>query len=100
MEMVEDSDIVVTGATGWLGMATLERLERQLGHQFARRVFAFASRPTEVQLRSGRTVACAPLRALSELKVGRYVFLHYAFVTKDRLKGLALSEFVRLNEEI
>jgi nucleoside-diphosphate-sugar epimerase len=100
MQIVQDSNVVVTGATGWLGMATLERLEKQLGDQFERRVFAFASRRKVVRLRSGRTIACAPLAALSELATGPYLFLHYAFITKDRLAGLALPEFVRLNEEI
>lgn len=100
MQIVEGSNIVVTGATGWLGMATLDRLEAQLGDQFASRVFAFASRHAEVRLRSGRTIACAPLNALSELGGGSYLFLHYAFVTKDRVNGQSLDEYVRLNEAI
>lgn len=100
MQIVQDSKIVVTGATGWLGMATLDRLERQLAGRFEDRVFAFASRHKQVRLRSGRTIACAPLTALSELAAGPYLFLHFAFVTKDRVAGLTQTEFVRLNDEI
>ena len=100
MQIVEGSNIVVTGATGWLGMATLDRLEAELGDRFQGRVFAFASRHTEVRLRSGRTIACAPLHALSELGAGSYLFLHCAFVTKDRVEGQSPNEYVRLNEAI
>jgi UDP-glucuronate decarboxylase len=91
---------VVTGATGWLGKAALDTLEGRLGDDFARRVFAYASAACVTTLLSGRSVPCSSLVNLSELPPGRYVFLHCAFLGKERVRDLPLTDFIQQNEAI
>ncbi len=71
-----DEPIVVTGASGWLGGATLRLLERALPpEQFESRVRAYASRTR------------GPLRALAALPgdgVGGALVLHFAFRTRGQ----------------
>ncbi|HEY5411765.1 MAG TPA: hypothetical protein VIJ94_13670, partial [Caulobacteraceae bacterium] len=53
--------IVVVGAGGWLGMATLELLHGLLGNGFPRRVVCFGSAARRLVLRGGVTVEQRPL---------------------------------------
>jgi UDP-glucuronate decarboxylase len=100
MAHLDDCKFVVTGATGWLGRACLGVLEARLGERFSARVFAYASKDGETGLRPGRTVRYRALDQISELPAGRHVFLHCAFLGKERVAGLALADYVALNEEI
>jgi UDP-glucuronate decarboxylase len=83
-----DQRIIITGAGGWLGMATLELLHNALGEDFAHRVYAFGSSARDIHLRGGVTVRQHPLGELSRLKPERSLLLHFAFLTKDRVAGL------------
>jgi nucleoside-diphosphate-sugar epimerase len=92
--------IVVTGGGGWLGQATLEMLEQALGESFAARVRVFGSARRPLRLRSGRTVQSAPLSELAQLPPQPCLVAHYAFLTRDRVAGLSLRDFVEQNEAI
>ena len=64
-------------------MATLDVLDTALGPQMAERVIAFGSRGREIKLRAGRSVRIHALDNLGNLAdEKRYVFLHYAFLTR------------------
>jgi UDP-glucuronate decarboxylase len=78
-----DARIVVTGAGGWLGLATLELLHDALGDAFDTRVVAFGSSARTLHLRDG-TVTQRPLAQLAALPPAPTWVLHYAFLTKDR----------------
>ena len=92
--------IVVTGASGWLGQASLEMLESALGNELRSRVFAFASRARPLVLRSGREVALGSLDDLPLLEPAPTLLLHYAFLTKDRTLDLEPDEYARRNANI
>ena len=96
----DDINFVVTGATGWLGGASLGVLEAQLGDGFPRRIFAYASKAGETSLLSGRRVPYRALDDIMDLPQGRYAFLHCAFLGKERVAGLPLGDYVKLNEAI
>jgi len=96
----EDIVFVVTGATGWLGRVSLDHLESRFGNDFDRRVVAFASKAGAVTLTSGKVVSCRALAGIGDLPQGRYVFLHCAFLGKERVQDISLTDFVRLNEVI
>ena len=83
-----DHRIVVTGAGGWLGLATLELLRDALGEAFATRVVAFGSNARVLRLRTGE-VAQRPLVELAALPPAPTRVLHYAFLTKDRAAAMA-----------
>jgi UDP-glucuronate decarboxylase len=102
MRRLDRKDIVfvVTGATGWLGRVSLDYLESRFGSDFNRRVVAFASKAGAVTLTSGKVVSYRALASIGDLPQGRYVFLHCAFLGKERVQDLSLTDFVRLNEMI
>ncbi len=62
-----EARILVTGAGGWIGSATLELLAQALGPEgFRRRVRAFASRSRSLALRGGVSVELAGLEKSRE----------------------------------
>ena len=91
---------VVTGASGWLGMATLDLLHGALGAQAAQRVLAFGSAARELRLRDGWRVQQQPLAALNELPAAPTLLLHYAFLTRDRVAGMPLGDYVSANRAL
>ncbi len=98
---MEDANFVVTGATGWLGRASLGVLERRLGDEFGARVAAYASKAGATRLQSGRMVPYRALGDIAGLPQGRrYVFLHCAFLGKERTQDLPLFDFVSRNDAI
>lgn len=95
-----DRQVVVTGAGGWLGKATLEMLDTALGDEFDRRVGALASYARPMQLRSGRTIAVAPLADLARRSAGAAYVLHYAYLGKEKVAELGVDRFVAVNRAI
>ncbi len=93
--------VIVTGAGGWIGGATLELLADALGPaDFGRRVFAFAAQGRCRTLASGTTAALRPLAALDELEPGRCLLLHYAFLGREKVAEMPLTHYVAANEAI
>ncbi len=95
-----DLRVVITGASSWLGQATLALLEQALGDTLPRRVRLFASSARPMHLASGRVLECRALDDILTLPPARYLFLHYAFVTKGHIGAHSLADYARLNAEI
>ncbi len=90
--------IVITGASGWIGRATLELLYNTLGAQpFAERVFAFGSTSRVIDFRAA-TIHQRPLPALLALPCQPTLVAHLAFLTKDKVAGMDEAEYRRLNK--
>jgi nucleoside-diphosphate-sugar epimerase len=93
--------IVVVGAGGWLGLATLELLHRLLGPQaFAARVVAFGSSARTLELREGLRVVQRPLSALANLPPAPSLVLHMAFLTQEKAKTMSEAEYIAANRGI
>lgn len=94
--------ILVTGAGGWLGRATLEMLEDALGDGIATSVQAYARAARPLRLRSGRTIGLAPLAALADLPAGPgpTYLAHYAFLTREKTAGMALEAYAAANRDV
>ena len=91
---------VVTGASGWMGKATLGMLRYTLGADFAARVTALGSRQAQIILADGQTYPIQVLRGW-QLPHGQPVIIfHYAFLTKDKVGGISTEEYVARNEAI
>ena len=88
------------GATGWLGMVSLELLASALGESFTQRVSGWASRERAVQLRAGDEIAVRDLRELGPADVDGALVLHFAFLTRDRVSAMGADEFLRENRAI
>ncbi len=92
--------IVVTGASGWLGCATLDLLREALGDAFAERVECFGSRRADVRLSANQVVEQRPLGELGTLPRQPTLLLHFAFLTKDRAETMPEAEYCAANRAI
>ena len=93
--------IVITGAGGWLGLATLELLQGSLGNdELERRVFCFGSRARDLSLVDGTKIKQQPLQKIADLERRPTIVLHLAFLTKDRAEAMPEDEYCRANRAI
>jgi nucleoside-diphosphate-sugar epimerase len=92
--------VVVTGASGWIGLATLEMLHGLLGESFQSRVACFGGRARRLSLREGVEVAQAPLEALDELAAVPSLVLHLGFITQGPQMTLGAGDYVAANKAL
>ena len=92
--------VVITGAGGWLGMATLELLAEALGDAAHTRVVCIGSSARSLALRGGQTFGQLALADLGSLPAEPTWLLHYAFLTKDRAETMDEGEYTAANRAI
>lgn len=95
-----EARIVVTGAGGWIGMATLELLAAALGQDFAARVICFGSSCRTLQLLDGTSIEQRPLAEITGLELAPTIVLHFAFLTKDRAEAMDEAAYRTANRSI
>ena len=89
--------IIVTGAGGWIGMATLELLSELLGEAFEERVIGFGAAERPLELRGGRRLVQRPLEALSQLTAAPSIVLHLAFLTQEKATMMSAGAYTATN---
>lgn len=90
--------IVVTGAGGWIGKATLELLHNAFGPlAFSERVVAFGSAARTIRISDELSVDQRPLAELAQLPAAPSLVLHLAYLTKDRMSGMDEEEYRAAN---
>ena len=92
-----DRRIVVTGASGWLGSATIELLHDALGPALRDRLHCFGSGARTLVLRDDLLVEQRPLSEIASLDPRPTWVLHLAFLTKDRVEGMDADAYVAAN---
>lgn len=92
-----DHRIVVTGASGWLGSATIELLHDALGDTLFDRLACFGSNARVLTLRDGLSVEQRPLAEMPHLDARPTWVLHLAFLTKDRVAGVDAAAYAAAN---
>ena len=92
--------IVITGAGGWLGMATLELLHAALGDGLAHRVRCFGASHRKLTLVDGTAIEQRKLSALSALEPAPTLLLHLAFLTKDRAEAMDEAPYRAANQAL
>ncbi|WP_322966112.1 NAD-dependent epimerase/dehydratase family protein [Sphingomonas fuzhouensis] len=98
--VASDRHIAITGASGWIGLATLDLLERTLGSDFSSRVSCYGSAARLLDLGAGRTVQQHALTDLETLEAKRISVLHFAFQTKDRAEVMSEADYRGANRAI
>ncbi len=91
--------LAITGASSWLGQATLAMLahEGALTSHIRLRLFGSAARPVRVV---DRVFAIEPLSDAAPLDDGAWLLLHFAFLGKERTGDLDLTAFLAGNDTI
>lgn len=92
--------VVITGATGWLGRATLDLLRAALGDSFPERVRCFGSQARTLELADGTAIEQRPLAQIAALGPCPTFVLHFAFLTKDRAEAMDEAEYRSANAAI
>ncbi|MCA1652903.1 MAG: NAD-dependent epimerase/dehydratase family protein [Sphingomicrobium sp.] len=95
-----DRRIVIAGAGGWLGLATLELLADALGDALCARVRCFGSSGRVLTLLSGDRIEQRPLAELGKLDEVPTLLLHLAFLTKDRAENMAEADYRYANRAL
>jgi nucleoside-diphosphate-sugar epimerase len=89
--------VIITGAGGWLGLATLEMLHTLLGEAVHDRVICFGSRERTLTLRGGLTLEQRPLEGLAALTPEPSLLLHLAFLTQEKAKAMSPEAYAAAN---
>jgi nucleoside-diphosphate-sugar epimerase len=89
--------IIVTGAGGWIGMATLELLSELLGEAFDERVVGFGASERPLHLRGGRSLTQRPLEALAHLPAAPSIVLHLAFLAQEKATMMSAGAYTATN---
>jgi len=92
--------LVITGAGGWLGLATLDLLGAALGDDLPKRVRAFGSTARTLRLSDGTPILQRPLADLPWLPQEPTIVLHTAFLTKDRAEAMDEAQYRAANAAI
>lgn len=92
--------IILTGASGWLGLATLDLLHTALGTAFSDRVLCFGSRSAQLRLSDTLSVSQRPMSELKTISCQPTFLLHLAFLTKDRAETMQETEYRAANRSI
>lgn len=92
--------VVITGAGGWAGLATLEMLHGLFGEAFHRRVRCFGAGERTLTLRGGVEVTQRPLGLLPGLRASPSIVLHLAFLTVQGFGEMSAQAYARVNRTI
>ena len=92
--------VAVIGASGWLGLATLEMLRDLFGARFFERVVCYGSTARTLILRDGLSVEQRPLSDLLALPAAPTLALHLAFLTQEKAKAMPEADYVEANRAI
>ena len=89
--------IVITGASGWLGSATIRLLYSALGDAMFARLHCFGSNARTLDLGASLTVRQQPLKDLADLPARPTLLLHFAYLTKERVEGMDADAYRAAN---
>lgn len=93
--------IAIVGAGGWIGRALLAGLFDALGQDEAqRRIVCFGSSDREIDFGQGRTIVQRELAQIANLSVEPTLVFHLAFLTKDKVAGMAEEAYIAANQDL
>lgn len=92
-------NIVITGASGWLGRATIRALSKEFGTSILNEISAFGNSHRVISIPGVGDIRVQPLLDLPLLNKCDYLF-HFAFLTRDQLLMSDKAVYQESNEII
>jgi nucleoside-diphosphate-sugar epimerase len=93
--------IVIVGAGGWLGRALAAGVFDALGEDEARdRLVCFGSSVRTIEFGTAQALVQQPLDAIGDLEPRSTIVFHLAFLTKDKIAGMAADDYVSANRRL
>jgi len=95
-----DGKLIIVGAGGWLGSATLDLLNKEISN-LSKCVYCFGSKNRDIILMDGSLVKQKPLSEIENLPVGEnYKMINFSFLTKDKLSKKNFNNYIDINRSI
>jgi UDP-glucuronate decarboxylase len=91
------SRYIITGATGWLGRATLEQIFNKQGN--LENVVCVASKSREEDLGFAK-INTITFSELAKMKIENAIIFHLAYLTKDKNSTMTDEEYIKKNHQI
>jgi len=96
-----DTRYVIVGPGGWIGRATVEYLADLLGEAAPDRLLLLGSSSRTLTTHAGIELPVRALADVGELPQDRpCVLFHYAFLTMDKVGGMAEADYIARNHAI
>lgn len=92
--------VVITGASGWLGMALHDVIRRSQFHEIIDEYVFFGGSEKIIKYIDGSVVKQEPICNFKKLVKRPTILFHLAFLTKEKVDSLNLSDYVRKNSEL
>ena len=92
--------IVITGASGWIGRATLALLADAIGERVHQRVLCLGSAARTLEITDDLSFDQRPLAELGMLDCQDTLLLHLAFLTKDKVGDMSADDYRRGNRAL
>lgn len=100
--MLRDSGrrIIITGASGWIGRATIAMLRQSLGEAALSRIACFGSSARRIAIDDDLAVEQRPLTELRSLAPQPSFLLHLAFLTKEKASAMDEAAYRQANRDM
>jgi nucleoside-diphosphate-sugar epimerase len=95
---VENLNILITGASGWIGQETLCAIQKQFGTLSGLNLTLAGSRSRIIDIH-GESVEIVRLDELSTTQNYDLIF-HFAYLTQEKIRSIGLDDYLRANLEI
>ncbi len=92
--------VLISGASGWLGKASLEMLSNVYGDRFHDRVACFGTAPRALAMRNGLSIDQGSLGSMPCVERHRYILLHFACLANDKVSTMPLADYLARNRAI
>lgn len=96
--LLQYKQIVITGATGWLGSETAELISQTLGEEFSSRVKLVGSSPKVKQssTHNFQVIGWEEFKSIRSIEL----LIHFAFLNQDKADLVGLPKFIQTNRSI
>ena len=92
--------LLVTGGSGWLGLALLEQLQGILGAEWANRVQVFGRTAGEVRIARGERLPVRPMAALATATPAPALLFHLAYATREKTGEMSPEAYLATNRAL